>query len=184
MKYFLGFLASIGLIVAVVILVLRGFSGGPKKNQVLLASYANGDTSVAFTVDGPINSDQNHRGYHITVSENQVEIQIYQGYQNTVTLDKTYSNNQAAFSDFLHALDLAGYTKGNSDPKKADESGQCATGDRYVYEVQGTAAPNERYWSTTCGGGTFQGKAAQVQTLFQKQVPDFQNVAGNLDLNP
>jgi len=183
MKYFLGFLASIVLIVAVVVLILRGFSGGPKKPVVQLANYASGDTTVELTVDGAVNADQTHQGYHITVNNTQAEIQIYQGYQNTITQTKTYTNNQSSYSTFLHALDLAGFAKGNTDPKKADDSGQCATGNRYIYEVQGSTAPNERFWSTTCGGGTFQGKAGQVQALFTKQIPDFETVTGNLNLN-
>lgn len=188
MKYFLGFLVSIGLIVTVFILVLHGFSGGNKKQAGPdLSSYANTNTAMQLVVDGPINADQQHVGYRITVSSTEVDMDVYSGYQDNVTQTKTYVNNTAAYTSFLNALQLAGFTKGATGPKvQTNESGYCAAGDRYVYSIinEDTDANKQRFWSTTCGGqGTFKGNISQVHLLFENQVPDFASLTNQLTLS-
>lgn len=185
MKYFLGFLASIVLIVLVFILVLRGFShhGSKVKEQVVLSQYTNSSMQLQYTVDGPIVAEQDHVGYRITVDRSQVRIDTYKGYQNTITQSKTYENNQQSFDEFVSALDLAGFANGDVNAKTTDEKGQCATGDRFIYEVIGNgSAPSERFWSTSCKQGNFKGNAVNVRQLFQKQIPgtDYGQLTGPL----
>ncbi len=187
MKYFLGFLASIGLIVVVFILVLHGFSGGKTTTGPQLSSYANTDTLVQFTLDGPINAEQQHVGYRITVSATEADIAIFSGYQSNITQSKTYVSNSAAYTSFLNALQLAGFTKGDSSPKaQTNESGYCPQGSRYTYSIinPDTSQTKQRFWSTTCGGqGTFKGNVALVHSLFEDQIPDFTSMTSQLVLN-
>lgn len=186
MKYLLGFLASIVLIVLVFILVLRGFShsGSQKpKDQIVLAQHVATSMQVQLTVDGPITADQNHVGYRITVDRSQSKIETYQGYQNNVTQTKAYTNNQEGYEQFLRALDLAGFANGDTKSKATDEKGYCATGSRMIYEVIGNStAPNSRFWSTTCKQGNFKGNPTNIRVLFQKQIPDFGPVTSKLGI--
>ena len=184
MRYFFGFLAAIGLIVLVFILILKGFSGGgTPKNQLNLSSLAqNSDTMMRLTIDGPINADQKHVGVRVTVSAAETQMEAYHGYQNNVTNQKTYGNNQDAYNNFLHALQLAGFTRGSTDPKRADERGYCPLGNRYVFEVVHGADDQQRFWSSSCGQGNFGGKTSLVLTLFRQQVPDYDTVAAGLSL--
>ncbi len=183
MRYFLGFLAVVALIVVVFILILKGFGGhAAPKNQINLLDYANTQTEVQLTVEGPINADPNHVGYQITVGRDTNSIQTTKGYQGSVTNFKTYPNNAASYAEFLRALQLLNFTKGNADPTKADERGFCPNGQRYVFEITAADQDVERYWSTSCGVGTFQGNTSLVRNLFNKQIPDFDTVVRGLRL--
>ena len=37
----------------------------------------------------------------------------------------------------------------------------------------------QRFWSSTCGQGSFKGKTAVVLELFRRQIPEYDTVAGN-----
>ncbi len=172
MKYFLGFLVSIGLIVLVVILVLRGFSSGDAtKNQTALGDYASTDAVVQMTVDGPIVSDQDHRAYRITVGRSQVTVEALKGYQYETIENKFFTSNQEAYNNFLRALDIAGFSKGSAKLKGTDPRGACAGGDRFIFKILNGASEVQNYWTTTCKGGNFKGNATQIRQLFIKQIP-------------
>ncbi|HJQ07888.1 MAG TPA: hypothetical protein VJ836_00220 [Candidatus Saccharimonadales bacterium] len=178
MRYFLGFLAAIGLVVIVFILIFRGLSGDrdAPKDQAVLTDYARTNTITRLTLDGPIIADQVHQAVRISVGRNQNKIELIQGYQNQVVQEKTYPNNEDAYHVFLRALQLLGYTKGSDDPARADERGQCPTGQRYVFEVINDSSSVQRFWSTSCGGGTFGGNTNAVRDLYRKQIPDYTQI--------
>jgi hypothetical protein len=174
MRYFFGFLAAIGLIVIVFILILRGFSGNdsPQK-QINLLDYTTSDTVMRLTVDGPVNADKLHQSYRITVGREEAAIEMMEGYDGKVVKSETLENTEEAYAHFLRSLQLMGYTKGNTDPNKADERGNCADGSRYVYEIISHNQHVQRFWSTSCGEGTFGGNPSQTRNLFARQIPDF-----------
>jgi hypothetical protein len=188
MRYFLGFLVSIGLIILVFILVLRGFGGksGPE-NQNPLTDYANSDSLVRMTVDGPIVADQQHQAYRITVGRSETRIETLQGYEYDAIDTTTYNNNQESFANFLRAIDLAGYAKGtvDADSQAQDERGVCANGDRFLFEIIKGTSQIQRYWSTSCGSnGTFKGNTDSVKHLFDRQIPpqDFTKLTTKLNI--
>lgn len=186
MKYFLGFIASIGLIILVFVLILRGFSGGNKNEQIVkpLVEYANTSTQVRLTVDGPIVSEQEHQAYRITVGKDGNQIETLQGYQYLPIETKTYDNNQESYANFLRALDMAGFTKGNAKSQNKDERGICPNGSRLIMEILKGTQREQRYWTTSCGGGNFRGNSANIRQLFNKQIPqsDFGKMTGRLRL--
>ncbi len=175
MKYFFGFLASIGLIVFVFILIIRGFSGsGSKKNiPAPLVDYANTSVQMQYTIDGQINADQEHEALRITVDQNESKIEVLKGYTQAVAETKTYPSNQDAYGTFLRALDVAGYTKGNSDSAKKDERGFCPNGFRYNFDIVDGSSNKQHYWATSCGQGTSKGNTNTIRSLFQQQIPDY-----------
>lgn len=185
MRYLFGFLASLGLIILVFVLVLRGFSGDPKTTQNPLTDYANTDALVRLTVDGRIVSEQEHRAYQITVGRSEVRLETLKGYEYETIETRTYNNNQESFYNFLSALDLAGFTRGAEETENQDERGACADGQRFVYEILSGTSEVQRHWSASCRGqGTFKGNAAAVRQLFDKQVPaiDRPKTIGRLQL--
>ncbi len=186
MRYLAGFLVAIGLLILVFILILKGFShsGGSKTPQITLSDYANTDTVMQLTIDGPLTSDPQHHGARITIGQLQNTIQTYQGYQNTITSTKTYPNNQSSYNSFLHSLQLYGFTKGSTDPNKADERGYCPGGNRYIYEILSSNGTDiERFWSTSCGGqGNFGGVATEIRQLFIRQIPDYNAITAKLNI--
>jgi hypothetical protein len=185
MRYFLGFLAAIGLIVLVFVLIIRGFTGHKSSNptnQSSLMDYAGTSTVMQLTIDGPIVSDQNHRAVRITVGRDQTTFETIKGYDGQVDISKSYENTQASYANFLRAIQLLGYNRGDTDPAKSDERGYCPNGRRYIFEVVTGSASVQRFWRGSCGVGTFKGNNNTIVTLFKQQVPDYTQVTGNLQL--
>lgn len=180
MRYIVGFLIGIGLIVLTVILVIRIFSGGGDDvapRSIDLSSYATTDTVVRLTLDGPIIADQQHEQVRITVGRDNVLYERFRGYQGDIIDTRSYPNNQDAYAEFLRALDVAEFEKGNADGPK-DERGYCPTGQRFIYEAIGDGETPVRWWNTSCGGntGNFVGRGSVVRGLFKKQVPDYNDL--------
>lgn len=188
MRYIAGFLVIIGLIVLVFILVMRGLSGNSKEEtQAPLSNYATTDTIVRLTVDGSIVSDQEHRAYRITVGRSEVRMETLKGYQYEHIDEVILSNNEASYTNFLRALEAAGYTRGRSDAdgEQRDERGMCAHGNRYVMEIISGTTSIQRYWSSQCrSDGTFKGNTSEVRRLFNAQIPstDFRRLTRGLVL--
>lgn len=173
MKYFFGFLISIALVVLVIVLVIRGFTGdSPKQQTTPLSSYAGTSKQVEFTASGPIVGEQQFKSYRITVGRDQTGIEIRNGYEANIVDQRSYTNNQESYTNFLRALDVAGYTKGVKDSPNKDERGMCADGERYVMQIKDGSRDVQRFWSSSCRGqGTFGGDTAEVRQLFVKQIP-------------
>ncbi|HUD08126.1 MAG TPA: hypothetical protein VMQ52_03545 [Candidatus Saccharimonadales bacterium] len=183
MRYFLVFLITIGLIVLAFVIILKSFSSAPSKPVTPLVDYSNTNTVIEMTIDGPVNDDPDHNAIQMIIGQTQNEINIIQGYQNSVIRTQSYPNNSAAYGWFLRSLDLAGYTEGKSDPNLADYRGYCSTGDVYIFQVLTGSTVVEQYWATSCGGqGTFKGEIPLVETLFQAQLPDYGSITSNLNI--
>jgi hypothetical protein len=138
-----------------------------------------------MTIDGPVNANQTHYELHMTVGADLSQLNLDQGYQGTVIKSDTYANNPSSYAEFLRALDIAGFSKGNTNQSADnDPRGVCATGDRNIYQIINNNGNDiENFWATTCGGqGTFEGQQQVVISLFIAQMPDFNSVVSNTDL--
>lgn len=181
MKYFFGFLASIGLIIFVIVLIVRGFTGGGDKKVNIpapLSDYANTSVQMQYIMDGPTVADQERRSLRITVGQDESSIEILEGYNQNVVASKSYLSNESAYGEFLRALDVAGYTKGAEDEKSkqnSDERGFCPSGYRFSFDIVDGSSRKQHLWATSCGSkqGTFKGKTPAVRTLFEDQIPDY-----------
>ena len=182
MRFIIGFIVAIGLLIVAFVIIFSGHGNTnetPANAPTKLLDYANTSKQVVLTTEGPVNANQNHKEVRITVGNTATTIDIFQGYEQTLLSTQSYANNTASYSDFLKSLDLAGYTKGDTNPKIADERGYCATGSRYVMTIKDGDHDTQRYWSSSCGLGSFKGKTQLVRSLFQAQVPNYDSVAGN-----
>ena len=180
MKYFIGFLVTIGLIILLIVLLASG-GGKPKvqTTQRSLISYANSDAVVRMTIDGPINANQDHRQIQVTVNRDQVTFEQMNGYDGQVAAQQQYASTQNAYTNFLAALTRANFTKGDSSKDMADERGLCPLGDRFVFELIDNGTDVQRFWATSCGGTkTYQGNLNLTVQLFRLQVPDYDTLAG------
>ena len=179
LRYLIGFLGIIAVIILVIILIVRGGSNtavGPK--AIDLADYITNASEVSLTIDGPITADQTHHSIAIVVDERTASAQLIKGYEGQVENSKTYTNNDYSFANFLLALKHAGFTLGNTDESVKDERGYCPTGIRYVYELKDNDKEVRRFWSTSCNrDGTYKGMADLTRTLFQQQIPDYDELA-------
>lgn len=184
MRYITGILIAIGLVVLTIILIIKAFSGGgtPKQTQIDLNSYASTDAVMQMTVDGPISADKTHNEIRITVGRDTTKLDIMKGYEGNVTSSKTFQNNQDSYTQFLHALTVAGFTLGNSDPNVRDERGYCPAGERFIFEAVSGGQDVMRWWKTSCGEGNFKGKSDTIRNLFKAQVPNYNQLTLNTQL--
>jgi len=184
MRYFIAVLVVIVLIIFGVVL----FSGGSKPHQPTitpktLPDYAATDASVRLIIDGQINGDENHRAIRITIDKNERQVDIIQGYQGSVMQTQSFGNNESAYNNFLHALVQAGFTMVRKTTQ-TDETGICPLGNRYTYELDNTSDKKDfSRWSTSCGGeGTYGGQPAFTRSLFENQIPDYNDLTNNVQL--
>jgi hypothetical protein len=183
MRYFIGFLITIGLIILLVVLL---FSGGGSKQEVPktskpLVDYVNTNAVVRLTADGPVNGDSIHEAIRITVGKDQVSYERIQGYVNHVVESKTFPNNTEAYDQFLYALQRAGFTQGDNSAALKTEKGHCPQGNRYIYEIIDGTTQIERYWASSCGKpASYQGAPATTNTLFKAQVPGYDDLQTNI----
>ncbi|HET7060411.1 MAG TPA: hypothetical protein VFH99_03825 [Candidatus Saccharimonadales bacterium] len=195
MRYFIGFLVTIGLLILLVVLLLTGGHGGnggqkipttgeKPKTTSELAAYADTGAAVRLIIDGPINADEIHTAVRITVDQQDVTYEQIQGYQGTVVNTQVYASNQSAYSNFLYALGHGGFTLGDDNPKLTNEKGYCPLGQRFVFELRDGDHDIERYWATSCGHSapkTYKGSLQLTLSLFQAQVPDYTDLTQNLE---
>lgn len=175
-------LAAFGVIIGGAILLYGAYQAvrltikdQPKPPKVLtLVDYLGDDTTqVKITAKGPVGANETYSELTINVSRSSRTLQILQTYQDTPVLDQTFPNNQAAFEDFVRALDLNGFILTNKSTVTS-EAGQCATGSRYVYQLFNKNKTIVRSWSSSCGEtGTFNGQPTGVRSLFKAQIPDY-----------
>lgn len=183
MKYFFGFLLAVALIVVVFILIVRGLGGGRSEVQSELVDYAKTQTVMRLTVEGPVKIDQQRRAAKVTIGRSTNTIELFEGYEGKVLQTQSYASNEKAYATFLRALDLQGYDKGVDDPKREDSRGVCPTGKVYTFEIITGSSTVQRFWTTSCGGGTFKGKTDLIRRLFRAQIPDYSKIVRGSGLN-
>ncbi len=181
MRYFLGFLVAIGLIILVIILVVRALGGGNHNQtatpQTVLSDYADTATVMRLSIDDNVNADENHYTVRINVGRDEKSVEVVKGYQGKVVSSQSFGNNQEAYTVFLRALEFQGYTKGDTDPAKADERGMCPTNRRYIYEIISPGGADvQRLWNSECKVGTFEGNGSVIRTLFREQIPNYRTL--------
>lgn len=183
MRYFIGFLVTIGLIVLLIVLLFHGGNSGKvPQTKVPLISYATTDTVVRETIDETINAPEKHRTIQITVGKDNTTLNIIKGYDGDSQKNLSYPMSESAYGVFLKSLQHAGFTEGNDQSTLKDERGYCPLGKRYIFEVVQGGDSIERYWSTSCAGNapsTFKGKTSLILSLFQNQVPDYDKQVNN-----
>lgn len=181
MRYFVGFLITLGLLILLLIMLFSG--GGDDKAKVpqtkrTLPDLAATTAEMRLTTDGPVNADQLHQKSRISVDRNNVTFEQIKGYGGDVTSMQKFANTREAFSTFLLALNHAGFTKGNPDKALRDERGYCALGSRYIFEVVENGKTLQRFWSTSCGKPkTYLGNVGLTINLFRAQVPDYNQLS-------
>lgn len=185
MRYYFGLIITLGLLILVLFLL---FHGSSKTNvpatSAPLYSYANTGSEVRLTIDGPINANEIHQQIQITVDQNVVTYDQLQGYDGDVINQQQFANSENAYSAFLYALALNGFTDGNTSSALSNEQGHCALGERYTLELVQGGNDLERFWATSCPNvvRSFEGNLPLMLTLFEAQVPNYQTLTAKLSI--
>ena len=186
MRYFLGFLVTIGLLIAVILMIFGGGDDAPKvdKSSKPLSSYATSDSAVQLTIDGKTNANQLHQQVRIIVERDEVIFEIVNGYEGDVVKRDVFASNENAYATFLRSLSVAGFTKVDPDSKLKDDRGYCSLGTKYIFQLRENDEEVLRSWASTCKSPrTFLGNLSTTLELFENQVPEFDERTQELDLN-
>lgn len=180
-------IGSLLLILFTVILIF--FRGGqpptaPKTEELKpLPDYATTNAEVSMTLDGRINAEEEHRAIRVTVSQYLRTLDVLKGYSGNIASSQSFSNSQDAYAVFLRAINEAGFLLRNKDYKVDDERGKCPLGQRYVFELNEAGDSLSRLWSSTCSKvGTLEGSAATLQTLFKRQITNYNQLTADIRL--
>jgi hypothetical protein len=183
MRFILGILATLGLIILILVLLFRGGGSSNKPKALYLPDYAHSGSTAQLVMQGPVVADQNYREVKIDVSSDDVVFTVYQGYEGDVLKTQSYVNNDSAYTVFLKSLQFSGFTLGDRSKNLEDVSGRCPTGQRSVYSFTNESDQLMKFWSTSCGQKTFNGSINVVSQLFRTQVPDYDTLIQNTDFN-
>lgn len=177
MRYILGLLGFIFLIILVIILFARMGNRGRTELDLdplpQLVEAASSDADFVFTEQGPIVAEENHYQIRISIDRISRRVEVIRGYQNSVVAQQNFDNNEQAFEQFLSALDRNGYS--NEAKSEFDsEEGLCSQGRRYIFESN-QFSERFRRWSTSCSKirGNFGGAIERVRQLFRDQIPEY-----------
>ena len=131
--------------------------------------------SVRLTVRGPIVADEDFRSYQITISPTSRDYVLYHGYADVTGVDNSYSNNKAAYEQFVYALDKSNASVVRAGGDSEDLRGACATGNTFKFDVLSGSKVEQTVWTSTCSGslGTMTASPALMQRLFDAQIPNF-----------
>lgn len=149
-----------------------------------LPDYATSSSAeVVYTVRDQIVGDDEFKSIRITVSRDRRTLDVLDGYTERLESRRTFANNEAAFSEFLWALENAGFTS-TRDMKVTDERGVCSTGYGHLYTAYDSDEELVRSWSTSCTrkDGTFDGNSSLVRRLFRAQITDYSKLTSGIGI--
>ena len=182
------FLLGIGLAIALLIILLivifsqtsKTFAPTPKP----MAAYSTDPSAqVAMLIDGPVNAPSLHNQVQVLVSNSVTTINIINGYDGMIKNSANFPMSISAFHVFLRSLEFADYNSGSTSPNLSQASGICPTGDRYIFTFNAEGRQLERFWTTSCNSAhTFNGDTGLTLELFEAQVPNYNDLTGNLNL--
>jgi hypothetical protein len=179
-RYFLWLLAIVGLVIIVIILLSP--SGGSKGlTGVDFINYSSTNATASMIIDAPEGADSTHQAVRVNVSQSSVVYQQLSTYNYTVVKEQTFNNNENAYNVFLRSLYFAGFLKGNTDPNQTNPYGICPLGDRYIFNFTNNSQTILHWWASTCSSKTYGGNVDQTVTLFENQVPNFDNLSENIN---
>lgn len=186
MKYILGVIAVILVALVAIAMVTRPRQPDPQEGdrQIVLGEEAREGTSVSLTTQGKLVGQTERRAIRIKVTQTERRVEILTGYEEAVERAHTFSNTQAAYENFLIALEELGFSRKRENISRDDERGACPTGRTYVYELKEFSQQRLRLWNSSCGSksGTLGGNGSSVRKVFEAQIPDYRKVVKGVKL--
>jgi len=174
------------LVISLIVLILLSLNGHHITNTVSMGQYAsNPSAQVAMLIDGPVNAAQNHNQVLVVANNYQTTIKVFKGYNDHTVYQKSFPATVSSFHVFLRSLEYASFTDGSNNPNLRQASGYCPTANRYIFSFSVNGKQMTRYWTTDCSNdpSTYKGNLPLTLQLFAAQVPGFNNIVSNLNIN-
>ncbi len=180
-------LFTLALVIVTIVLFFSNNSTNKSQYNTKLNNFANySNTSALATLDinGPITSQSTHNEVKIIVSNLDVNLQIIKGYDNDIVINQVFPNSQRSYDAFLRSIYLNGFTLKTNKNTVNNPVGLCATGDLYNFYFIFNSNNIVNTWQSSCNGSNsnFGGNLSVILSLFQSQVPSYNNYTNNLNL--
>lgn len=187
-RYLIGFVVVILLMLIGLILV---FSGGgdnrpTEERPKPLPEYSTTYAEVSYLQRGIINGEDIHRSIRITVGQFQRRVDVIAGYNGNIIQTNTFSNNEAAYSEFLWAIANAGFlAERKTSKEQANPQGKCPLGTLFEYELNESGERLSSLWTSSCNNktGTLAGNQSTLSQLFKNQITDYDKLMSGVSLN-
>ena len=178
----MGFMITIGLLIALIVMLVKGNNRPVQVSARPLSSYT-ATSTVSVLLQGPVGAVSEQQQIQISINRQYVTYQELKGFDGHVARSRRFANTTSAYRVFLGALSHSGFDRANNDPTLASEEGRCPLGRRYVFSMTDGGRQIQRTWITNCGGPhTFLGNADATIQLFQNQVPGYNELSNDVRL--
>ena len=183
-RFFMGVGLAIALFVILLVVIFSQSSTSKIATPKPMAFYANDPSAqVTMLIDGPVNAVSEHNQVQVLINNSLTTLNTLSGYDGEVKSSSSFPMSVSAFHVFLRSLEFAGYNNGSTDPRLSQASGNCPTGDRYIFTFEVNNHQISRYWNSSCSGPhTYAGDTALTLQLFEAQVPGYGDLTSNLNL--
>lgn len=194
-RYAFGVMLLVIAIIFIVVLfnlVRNILAGGEQDRQqpqnsqkVDLLAVPSKDQAVQYSVSGPVVGREEHRSIRIKIDRDTRTFEVLRGYGNEVIKSQETPNTLEAYEAFIAALNGAGFTNSVAPEGRGQELQSCPLGRIYSYEIEPGTRDSFRTWSNSCSSkkeGTFTGNNKVIQTLFQRQIPNYNKLTSDVRL--
>lgn len=133
------------------------------------------DHAVRVTVRGQIVANENFRSYQVTITPNERRMSVYKSYLSELVDSISLGNNVPAYTEFVYALDKAGFSRSKPLPTESDNVlGVCASGTLVEFDILKNGESIYHVWTSSCSGskGSLGVNESSLRDLFLKQIPD------------
>lgn len=186
MKYILISLGVLLLIIFGIVVFNRGGSETatqPGKKAIKLSDFeTNSNAAVEYTIEGAINSIENHRSIQMNIGPTGRTLTVYTGYQGQILKTQTLPNDNGSYGDFIAALARAGFVKERRIDSNISSQSVCPTGSRTHYKIIDGSEDVMNLWSASCTSGSYAGNVSLTTTLFRNQFPNYSEFTQGVSL--
>jgi len=178
-KAIFGYIAVVIITIILFIVAIsftRRDNPGESEPEVRVSDFTGTTSDAVLTARGKIVGNEEHKGYQIIVNSKERVMLTLDTYDNTVISRRSYPNTEAAYIEFVTALDKLGL----SDINESDLTGTCATGTVTTYEFNDGVDTIARQWRTSCGSSSKRNFAPD--NLFRAQIPDYREIRSSITL--
>ncbi len=186
MKYLLGVFATVFVLIASIFWVVnRGSNDAvkPVEKATVLTEYADSSAKAIYELHGELVANEQRQAVRITVDRNQRTFEVLDSYNQNVVSTKSFTNNSAAFEEFVYGLSRAGFIS-KQTARFDSEKGVCPRGNITIYKLSDHGSEISRLWSGSCSktAGSFDGNSRTVKGLFEAQIPKYRDLVRDVEL--
>ena len=132
---------------------------------------------VRYTLAGPIVAREEYKEIRITVDKDERKLELINGYNNNVKLERTFTNDSSAYRSFIAGINSEGFLL-EQEAEYDSYEGVCPEGERMIIEYFNNGDLVKTLFSTSCSSnhGNLAGDDNDIEDLFEDQIPNYREL--------